>query len=85
MHHPHILYEPNPDHSHPLRINRLQRKVELVVVWQDLDGTYHTELFTSNTANDSPNAHVFPSPEQGLRAFLQHCPLHDIKISLRDY
>jgi len=88
VNYPYILYEPNPDHSHPLRINRLQKKVELVLEWQDLDGKYHKELFrtiSGHSLDGLSYIHEGEFPEDELRKFLQHCPLHDIKIYIRDY
>ena len=88
MYFPEILYEPNPDHSHPLRINKLKKDVELVLEWQDLNGKYHKELFRRTTGHDIERLsyiHESSCPEQALREFLRHCPLHDIKISIHDF
>jgi hypothetical protein len=90
MYYPDHLYEPNPDRhlEQPLRINRLKKNVQLTLVWQDLKGVYHTELFRGKTALGTEGlsyVHESDSPEKDLRAFLQHCPIHDIHVELYDY
>jgi len=56
----------------------------LVLEWYTVDGTFHTEFFCTRDASrghfDVSYVHVWDNPSEGLRKFLSHCPLHNIKV-----
>lgn len=84
------IYEDNPKKNIelPLRINRLKSRVSLKIVWQDLNLKFHTDYFIPKTQNNVneyqflPDFHIWDFPEDGVRKFLQHCPIHYIEVSI---
>ena len=85
-----LLYEDNPNKygDGTLRINRLKSHVSLKVVWQDVSGKYHTNWFVPNTEYyrhnyyNVPDFEIWNFPEDGVRKFLTHCPLHDFWVEV---
>ena len=58
------------------------------VEWRDIDGKFHTDFFVDKNSTKAGMqvryVHVWDDPEQGLRDFLTHVPLHDLKITVFD-
>lgn len=85
---PERLYEDNPNKGNPLRINRLKSNVSLKLLWQDLNGKWHNDWFIPNTEHYKANYsnmmdfHLCNFPEDGLRDFLQHVPLHNMQVEV---
>jgi len=82
------LYEDNPNKSTPLRINRLKSEISLKVIWQSVDGRWKTDWFVPNTKHYIDNYHsisdfhICEFPEESVREFLQHCPIHNTQIEV---
>lgn len=57
---------------------------KLRLEWYSTDGVFHTDFFCTRSEagnhNDVSYVHISEDPEEELRKFLAHCPLHNIRV-----
>ena len=63
----------------------MQKKMERIrIEWESVDGNLYTEWFVVPTSSQAglglSYVHVWSNPADGLRRYLSHLPLHNVRI-----
>lgn len=74
-------YERNADYKYSLKKN-----IGYVIEWYSIDGKFFKEWFVhpncSKALLNVSYVHTWDNPEKGLRQYLTHLPLHNVKIDI---